>query len=173
MISSPNLRIDASFSPFTPSFMHRFLISSSDLRIDARGEWFRLQQLLRQRCFASDSILCSRKEEWFRLQLPSRRRSSASDSHSRGCTEESPACIGRRGNDLPRPILIFFAATEHGSACSCRRGDELPHPILIFVVAKKNGSPASAVAGRSSASDSNLRRCKEEWFRLQFIHKDS
>ena len=97
--------------------------------------------------------------------------SSASDSNFLSCKEEWPACIGRRGNDLPRPILIFFAATENGSACSCRRGDDLPHPILIFVVAKKNGSPASAVAGRSSASDSNLRRCKEEWFRLQRLSR--
>ena len=35
LISSPNLRIDARFSPFTPSFVHRFLISGPDLRIDA------------------------------------------------------------------------------------------------------------------------------------------
>ena len=35
LISSPNLRIDACFSSFTPSFVHRFLISSPDLRIDA------------------------------------------------------------------------------------------------------------------------------------------
>ena len=30
-------------------------------------------------------------------------------------------------------------------------------------------SPAAAVATTSSASDSNLRRCKEEWFRLQTV----
>ena len=29
--------------------------------------------------------------------------------------------------------------------------------------------PAAAVATTSSASDSNLRRCKEEWFRLQTV----
>ena len=52
------------------------------------------------------------------------------------------------------------------AAAIAQRG---PRPILFFVVAKKNGSPASAVAGRSSASDSNLRRCKEEWFRLQTV----
>ena len=35
LISSPNLRIDAGFSLFPPSFMHRFLISGPDLRITA------------------------------------------------------------------------------------------------------------------------------------------
>ena len=36
LISSPDLRIDARFSPFTRSFVHRFLISGPDLGIDAR-----------------------------------------------------------------------------------------------------------------------------------------
>ena len=35
LISSPNLRITAGFCLFPPSFMHRFLISGPDLRIDA------------------------------------------------------------------------------------------------------------------------------------------
>ena len=35
LISSPDLRINASFSPFTPSCVHRFLISSPNLGIDA------------------------------------------------------------------------------------------------------------------------------------------
>ena len=36
MISSPDLRIDASFSPIPSSCVHRFLISSPDLGIDAK-----------------------------------------------------------------------------------------------------------------------------------------
>ena len=36
LISSPDLGIDASFSLFTPSCVHRFLILSPDLGIDAR-----------------------------------------------------------------------------------------------------------------------------------------
>ena len=36
MISSPDLGIDASFSRFKPSCVHRFLISGPDLGIDAR-----------------------------------------------------------------------------------------------------------------------------------------
>ena len=35
LISGPDLRIDASFSRFKPSCVHRFLISSPDLGIDA------------------------------------------------------------------------------------------------------------------------------------------
>ena len=69
---------------------------------------------------------------------------SVSDSNLRSCKEEWPACRGRRGNDLPRPILIFFAATENGFACSGSRDDELPRPILIFVAARKNGSACSS-----------------------------
>ena len=83
------------------------------------------------------------------------------------------ACRGRRGNDLPRPILIFFAATENGFACSGCRDNDLPRPILFFVAAKENGPPTTVVAATKSAADSNLRCNEEEWFRLQFIHKDS
>ena len=36
LILSPDLGIDASFSPITPFCMHRFLISGLNLRIDAR-----------------------------------------------------------------------------------------------------------------------------------------
>ena len=41
LISGPDLRIDAGFCLFTPSFVHRFLISSPDLRIDARFSPFK------------------------------------------------------------------------------------------------------------------------------------
>ena len=82
LISSPNLRIDARFSPFTRSFVHRFLISGPNLRITAG---FRLQRLLQQRTFASNSNFRRVKEEW-------------------------PACCDRSGDDVPRPILIFIAA---------------------------------------------------------------
>ena len=48
-----------------------------------------------------------------------------------------PACYGRSGYDLPRPILIFVAAKENGFACSGRRCNDPPRPILIFVAAEK------------------------------------
>ena len=41
LISSLDLRIDASFSRFTPSFVHRFLNSSPDLGIDASFSRFK------------------------------------------------------------------------------------------------------------------------------------
>ena len=50
---------------------------------------------------------------------------------------EWPACYGRIGYDLSRPILIFVAATENGFACSDRRNNDPPRPILIFVAAEK------------------------------------
>ena len=50
---------------------------------------------------------------------------------------EWPACYGRSGYDLPRPILFFVAAKENGFACSGRRGNDPPRPILIFVAAKE------------------------------------
>ena len=103
----------------------------------------RLQQLLRQRCFASDSNLRRCKEEWPACS-GYRTTRSAADSNFFAATENGFACSGRRGNDLPRPILIFFAATENGFACSGSRDDELPRPILIFVAARKNGSACSS-----------------------------
>ena len=124
---------------------------------------------------------------WFRLLRPSRQRPSAYDSNFRSCKEEWPACYGRSGNGIPRPILIFVAAKknsptaadvaatssvsvsnfpsskEEWPACYDRRDNELPRPILIFAAAKKNGPTAADVAATSSASDSILRCCKEEW----------
>ena len=89
---------------------------------------------------------------------------SVSDANLRSCTEEWPACRGRRGDDLLRPILIFFAATENCFACSSCCDNDVPLPILFFVAAKKNGPPAvPSSRQRFSASDSNLRCSREEW----------
>ena len=52
---------------------------------------------------------------------------------------EWPACYGRSGYDLSRPILFFVDAKENSFACSDRRGNDPPRPILIFVAAKENG----------------------------------
>ena len=49
LISSPDLGIDASFSLFTPSFVHRFLISSPDLRIAAASSLLQLKTARLQR----------------------------------------------------------------------------------------------------------------------------
>ena len=88
--------------------------------------------------------------------------------HNRSDGGVWPACYGRRRNDLPRLILFFVSAKENSSACSGRSSDDLPRPILTFVAAKKNGRLQLSLWHRPTASDySNLRRRKEEWFRLQ------
>ena len=96
LISSPNLRIDASFSPFTPSCVHRFLISSPDLGIDAK--YFPENNLLRA------SILDFMGSIWESLQrIPSFWPRCCSNSGFQGVnlriaarvvagTEEWPAC---------------------------------------------------------------------------------
>ena len=38
---------------------------------------------------------------------------------------EWPACSDRRGNNLPRPILISVATKENGFACNGRGGYEV------------------------------------------------
>ena len=50
---------------------------------------------------------------------------------------EWPACYGRSGYNLSRPILIFVAAKENGFACCGRGCNDPPRPILIFVAAKE------------------------------------
>ena len=78
--------------------------------------------------------------------------------HNRRGGGEWPACYGRSGIDLPRPILIFVASKKNGppaaavaetisaadsNFCCC---DGRLHPILIFVAAKKVVPPAASVA---------------------------
>ena len=53
------------------------------------------------------------------------------------------ACGGRRGCDVPRPILIFVASKRNSFACGGRRGCDFLRPTLIFVAAEKNGPPAA------------------------------
>ena len=78
--------------------------------------------------------------------------------HNRHGGGEWPACYGRSGINLPRPILIFVASKKNGppaaavaatisaadsNFCCC---DGRLRPILIFVAAKKNGPPEASVA---------------------------
>ena len=77
LISGPNLRIDARISRFTPSFVHRFLISGSNLRIDAAPSLLhrRMARLSPpyQRSASESNLFCG-KVEWFRLLQSSRQR---------------------------------------------------------------------------------------------------
>ena len=85
LISSPDLRIDASFSLETSFCLHRFLISSPDLRIDAR---FRMQNSYYQRCPRPIPIFVAQRR-MARLQWLWRQR-------------------------VPHSILIFAAAKKNG-----------------------------------------------------------
>ena len=74
LISSPDLRIDARISPFTPSCVHRFVISGSDLGIDAGFSPFKSSFMHR-----------------FLISSPDLGIDAA---------EKSSACSGRSGNEV-------------------------------------------------------------------------
>ncbi len=93
LISGPDLRIDAGFSPFTRSFVHRFLISGPDLGIDAR--FSRFTRSCVHRFLISGPNL--RITAGFRLQRLLQQRTFASNSNFRRVKEEWPACYGRSG----------------------------------------------------------------------------
>ena len=90
LISSPDLGIDAWFSPFTRSCVHRFLISGPDLGIDAGF------------CLFMHSCV-----HRFLISGPDLRIDAA---------ENSFACYGRSSNEVPRPFLIYVAAKGNGFA---------------------------------------------------------
>ena len=110
LISGPDMGIDANFSPFTPSCVHRFLISSPDLGIDARFFPFTLSCVHRFLISSPDLRIAA----GFRLQRLLQQRTFASNSNFRCVKEEWPACYGRSGIDPPRPILIFVASKKNG-----------------------------------------------------------
>ena len=140
------------------------MISVGQFGNRCRGEWFRLQQLLRQRCSASDSILHSRKEEWFRLQRLLRQRSSASDSNLRCCREEwfRLQRLSRQRSSASDSNLR--CCKEEWPACRGRRGNDLSHLILIFVAAKKNGSPAVHPQRQPKSRLRLVRCCSDSGF---------
>ena len=60
---------------------------------------------------------------------------------------------------------------ENGFACSSCCGNDVPRPILFFVAAKKNGSACSGYRTTRSAADSNFLCGNREWFRLQRLSR--
>ena len=119
LISGSDLRIDARFGLFTPSFVHRFLISGSDLGIDAGFCLFTPSSVHRFLISSPDLGIDARFHPIM------------------------PCCMHRFL--ISRPDLGIDAA-ENSFACSSRCGSDLPHPILIFVAAKENGPPAATAA---------------------------
>ena len=95
--------------------------------------------------------------------------------HNRRGGGEWPACYGRSGIDLPRPILIFVASKKNGppaaavaatisaadsNFCCC---DGRLHPILIFVAQRRMARLQRLLRRQSSASDSILRCLERKW----------
>ena len=66
--------------------------------------------------------------------------------HHRSCSEELPACSARRGNELPRPILIFVAAKENGFACNVRGGYDVRVRFYSSLPQREMVPPAAVVA---------------------------
>ena len=119
LISGSDLRIDAGFCLYTPSSVHRFLISSLNLRIDVRFSRFTATCVHRFLISSPDLGIDARFHPIM------------------------PCCMHRFL--ISRPDLRIDAA-ENSFACSGRSGNALPRLILIFVAAKENGPPAAPVA---------------------------
>ena len=161
LISSPDLRIDARFTPETSFCVHRFLISGSYLGINA----------------AEKSSACSGRSGnevrvRFYSSLPRRRMvppavfvaatMSASDSNFR-CRKGEWFRLQRPWRlRCPHPILIFVAAKRNGSACSGRSSDEVRLRFYSSLPRRRMARLQQSSRQRPSASDSNLRCHKKE-----------
>ena len=88
LISSPDLRIDACFSPFTPSCVHRFLNSSPDLGIDAAENSFACYGRSGNTLLRPTLIYVAAKGDGFAYCGRLRLRCSATDSNFRCCKGE-------------------------------------------------------------------------------------
>ena len=118
LISGADLRIDARFCLFKPSFVHRFLISSPDLRIDA-GFSPETPSSVHRFLISGPDLRIDARFSPETAQRLHRFLISYTDLRI-DAAENSFACSSRCGSDLPRPILIFVAAKENGSACNGR-----------------------------------------------------
>ena len=154
LISSPNLRIDTGFSLFPPSFVHRFLISGPDLGIDARFS--------PEIPFSVHRFLISgpdlRIDAGFCLGMVS--PATGIEDAGGDWYHEGGIILSKKPPEwhLSPPLhefrvrFKFLCSKEEWPACSVHSGNGLPHPILIFVTAKKNGPPAtpSLLQGRTA-----------------------
>ena len=98
LISSPDLRIDARFCLFMPSGVHRFLILGPDLGIDARFCLFTPSGVHRFLILGSNLEIDAR----FCLFMPScvHRFLISSQDLRIDAAEKSSACSGRSGNEV-------------------------------------------------------------------------
>ena len=139
LISSPDLRIDAGFSPETPSSVHRFLISGPDLRIDARFSPETAQRLHRFLISGPDLGIDARKPSRiaqrlhrFLISRPDLRIAAA------------PSLLQRRTARLQRSRGVQ-------AGTGCHEGG--------IILSKKPPEWRLFLPQQRSASDSNFRCC--------------
>ena len=144
LISGSDLRIDASFSRFKPSCVHRFLISGPNLGIDAKKPSRTAQRLHRFLISGPDLGIDAASSL---LQLRTARL-----QHHRSCAEERPSCrmtVADAGGDrMPRR----------------RHKPKLKAAGVVPVPVTPRNQPGNGLSlpQRPSASDSILRFGKGE-----------
>ena len=157
--SGPDLRIDASFSPIPPSCVHRFLNSGPDLGIDAKKPSRTAQRLHRFLISSPDLRITAR---FFPETHSSVQRFRISWGQFGNRCKESLR-IASCCSSIPRPTLTFVAAQKNSpsAAQSWGAGGTGWHEGGI-ILSKKPPEWRLSPPQQQSASDSNLRRSKEE-----------
>ena len=150
LISCPDLRIDASFSLFKPSCVHRFLISGPDFRINARKPSRTAQRLHR--------FLISRPDLRIAAAPSLLQRKTARLQHSRGVQagtgcHEGGIILSKKPPEwrlfLPQQRSAsdsnFRCCSEEQPACWNRCGTE-EQPACSAVVGRRRGQDATKAA---------------------------
>ena len=123
LISSPDLGIDARISPKTTFCVHRFLISGLDLRIDAS--------------FSPETSFCVHR---FLISRPDLRIDAAPSLLQLRMARLQRSRRAQAGTGCHEGGIILRKSRRSGT-CPCR--NNAPRPILIFVAAKENSPPAA------------------------------
>ena len=142
LISRPNLRIDACFSPFMPSCVHRFLISRPNLGIDASFSPFKPSCVHR-----------------FLISGPDLGIDARISPKTTFCVHRFLISGPNLGIDAAPSLLHRrIARLQHGrgtqAGAGCHEGG--------IILSKKPPEWRLSPPHQQSASDSNLRRSKEE-----------
>ena len=144
LISGSDLEIDAGFCLFTPSSVHRFLISSPNLRIDARVSRFTATCVHRFLISGPDLGIDARFHPIMHCCVHRFLISNPDLGIDARFHPIMPCCMHRFL--ISRPDLGIDAA-ENSFACSSRCCSDLPRPILISVATKENGFACNGRGG--------------------------
>ena len=135
LISSPDLRIDARFSPFTRSCVHRFLISGPDLGIDV-GFCLFMNSCVHRFLISSPDLRIDVGFCLFMHSCVHRFLISGPDLRIDAAENCLPAAAVAA--TLFR-VRLYFTLLQRGmvSPATVVCGIDMKRPILIFVAAKK------------------------------------